>query len=238
MGIVTKLFQKIPFASAKNVKQGKQVSQILRIVLNQQDASFIDVGCHKGEVLKLALKFAPKGEHFAFEPIPAYYEKLIPDFQTYVNLYNVAISNFTGETEFNYVESNPSLSGIKERDYPKTEKINKITVKVETLDHYLKDLQSLDLIRIDVEGGEFDLLDGAKLSIFKFKPHILFEHQQGAADYYRNNPDKMWDILVEQLGMKINTLSGFLNKSKNITASHFRLLFETGQETYFIAYFD
>lgn len=238
MGIVTKIFEKIPFAYTKNVKQGKQVAQILKIVLNQEDASFVDVGCHKGDVLKLALKFAPKGEHYAFEAIPAYYEKLVPDYQTYVNLYNVAITNFSGETEFTFVESNPSLSGIKERDYPKTEKINKIKVKADTLDHYLKDAHSLDLIRIDVEGGEFDVLDGAKLSIFKFKPHILFEHQQGAADYYRNNPDKMWDILVAQLGMKINTLGGFLSKSKNITASHFRLLFETGQETYFIAYFD
>jgi hypothetical protein len=88
MGIVGKIFDKMPFAFTKNVKQGRQVAQILKKVLDSHEASFVDVGCHKGEVLKMALQIAPKGEHFAFEAIPAFYEKLIPDYQTYVNLFN------------------------------------------------------------------------------------------------------------------------------------------------------
>ena len=89
-----------------------------------------------------------------------------------------------------------------------------------------------------MEGGEFEVIDGAQRIIFKHKPVILFEHIQGAAEYYQNNPQKMWQILVNQLGMKVNTMKGFLEQQKPFTLSHFKLLFETGQETYFIAYFD
>ena len=238
MGIVDKIFGKIPFALTKKVRQGKIVIAVLKDVLTEEESSFVDVGCHKGEVLKIALRIAPKGEHFAFEAIPNYFEKLKPEFGNYVNLFNIAVTNFTGETEFNYVESNPSLSGIKERDYPKSEKINKLKLKTETLDNLLNDAINLDLIRIDVEGGEYDVIDGAKRVIFKHKPCILFEHQQGAADHYGNGPDRMWDLLVGQLGMKINTLTGYLKKHKAFTKSHFKLLFDTGQEINFIAYFD
>jgi FkbM family methyltransferase len=238
LSLVDKIFGKVPFAFTKNLKHGKLIAQVLKIVLDKEESSFVDVGCHKGGVLKIALRIAPKGEHFAFEAIPHYYEKLKPEFQNYVNLYNLAITNYEGESEFNFVESNPKLSGFKKRDYPKTEKVIPINVPTNSLDNLLKDAVSIDLIRIDVEGAEWDVLDGAKRTIFKHKPHILFEHIQGAADHYQNGPDKMWELLVGQLGMKINTLTGFLKKQKAFTKAHFKLLFNTGQETYFITYFD
>lgn len=238
MGLVSKIFPGFGFKSLSDIKQGKSVGQILQRVLNKEDATFVDVGCHRGEILKMALKLSPKGEHYAFEAIPVYYEKLLKEFGNTVILKNCAITNFVGETTFNFVESNPMFSGIKKRDYPKSEKIVELTIPTNTLDNILKDCPNLDLMRIDVEGAEFDVIDGAKRVIFQHKPHILFEHQEGAAGYYQNSPDKMWDLLVTQLGMQINTLKGYLDRQKPFTAAHFRLLFETGQETFFIAYFD
>lgn len=37
----------------------------------------IDVGCHEGQVLDIFLKIAPHGNHFAFEPVPYLFEKLV-----------------------------------------------------------------------------------------------------------------------------------------------------------------
>ena len=185
----------------------------------------------------MALKLAPKGEHFAFEAIPVYYDRLEKEFGKTVNLRHCAITNYVGETTFNYVESNPMFSGIKKRDYPKSEKISQMVIRTNTLDNALQDCPNIDLIRIDVEGAEYDVIDGAKRTIFEHQPVVLFEHQEGAAGYYENGPDKMWDILVDQLGMKLNTLQGFIEDKKPFTAAHFRLLFETGQETFFVAYF-
>jgi FkbM family methyltransferase len=232
------MITKIPFGYSKKVKQGREVAMALKKALKTTESVFIDVGCHKGAVLDLALKIAPKGDHYAFEAIPAFYEKLIPKFENFVYLKNTAITNYIGETEFTVVESNPSLSGIKERDYPKSEKIVKIKLKANTLDNALSDCQEVDVIRVDVEGGEFEVIDGAKGIIFKHKPIIMFEHQQGAADYYKNGPDKMWNLVVDQLGMKIFTLSGYINRKKEINKSHFKLLFDTGQETLFVASYE
>lgn len=238
MGLVSKIFPGLAFRSLQDVKQGKSVGKILSEVLTKKDSAYIDVGCHKGEILKMALKLAPEGEHFAFEAIPVYYKRLEKDFGNTVNLKHSAITNFVGETSFNYVESNPMFSGIKRRDYPKSEKITQLTIPTNTLDNALKDCPNIDLIRIDVEGAEYDVIDGGKRIIFEHQPVILFEHQEGAAGYYENSPDKMWELLVGQLGMKLNTLKGFIENTKPFTASHFRLLFETGQETFFVAYFN
>ncbi|MCB9194838.1 MAG: FkbM family methyltransferase [Flavobacteriales bacterium] len=235
---MSKIFPGFSFNSLSDIKQGKAVGQILQKVLKRDDATYIDVGCNRGEILKMALKLAPKGEHYAFEAIPLFYERLVKDLGNTVIIKNCAVTNYVGETVFNFVESNPMFSGIKKRDYPKSEKIIELTIPTNTLDNLLKDCPNVDLIRIDVEGAEYDVLDGAKRTIFEHKPHILFEHQEGAAGYYNNGPDKMWNLLVDQLGMQINTLSGFLNRQKPFTPSHFRLLFETGQESFFIAYFD
>ena len=236
-GIWKNIVTKIPFSFVKKIKQGMEVTEVLKQTLKVPEAVFIDVGCHKGEVLDVALKIAPKGDHYAFEAIKGYYDKLIPKYKNYVYLKNCAITNFIGETEFTHVSSNPKLSGIKERDYPKNEKIEKIVVKTNTLNNALVNCLRVDLIRIDVEGAEYRVLDGAKDIIFKHKPSILFEHQQGAADYYKNNPDKMWDMLVNQLGMNIQTLQGFIDKKKPFTKSHFQLLFDTGQDIYFVAFY-
>jgi FkbM family methyltransferase len=229
------MIAKIPFGYTKKVKQGREVAMALKKALDTPESVFIDVGCHRGAVLNLALKIAPKGDHYAFEAIPAFYEKLIPKFKNFVYLKNTAITNYIGETEFTVVESNPALSGIKERDYPKSEKIVKIRVATNTLDNALSACEEVQVIRIDVEGGEYDVIDGAKKIIFKHKPIIMFEHQQGAADYYKNGPEQMWDLIVDQLGMKLFTLSGYVNSKKEMTESHFKLLFETGQETLFVA---
>lgn len=229
MGLVSKIFPGLAFRSLHDIKQGKLVGQILEKVLTEETSAYIDVGCHRGEILKMALKLAPKGEHFAFEAIPVYYYRLSKAFGEMVNLRHCAVTNYVGETSFNYLESNPMFSGIKKRDYPKSEKILEITIPTNTLDKALKDCPNIDLIRIDVEGAEFDVIDGAK--------RIIFEHQIGAAGYYENGPDKMWSVLVDQLGMKLNTLKGYVDNRKEFTASHFRLLFETGQETFFVAYF-
>jgi FkbM family methyltransferase len=237
MGLVSKIFPGLAFRSLHDVKQGKSVGQILAKVLTEETSAYIDVGCHKGAILKMALKLAPKGEHFAFEAIPVYYDRLEKEFGKTVNLRHCAITNYVGETTFNYVESNPMFSGIKKRDYPKSEKISQMVIRTNTLDNALQDCPNIDLIRIDVEGAEYDVIDGAKRTIFEHQPVVLFEHQEGAAGYYENGPDKMWDVLVDQLGMKLNTLQGFIEDKKPFTAAHFRLLFETGQETFFVAYF-
>lgn len=46
-----------------------QTTKILKKLL-KIDSNCIDVGCHKGSILDEILRFAPEGQHYAFEPLP------------------------------------------------------------------------------------------------------------------------------------------------------------------------
>lgn len=234
---VRSILSKIPVSFNKTIRTDKFTQQVVKKVLSQDTSSLVDVGSHKGDVLKLALKYAPKGEHYGYDPIPSFYAKLEKEYKNYLNLQQIAITDKTGEETFYFVESNPSFSGLKKRIYPKNEKITELYVKTDTLDNLLVEAPRIDLIKIDVEGAEYKTIYGAQTIIFKHHPVLLFEHSAGAAEFYDTNSDKMWGLLVEQLGMKINTTKGFLANSKPFTRSHFKLLFETGQELFFVAHF-
>jgi FkbM family methyltransferase len=235
---VRNILLKLPGTFNKSMRQNKLAMEVLKKVLSVESASYVDVGFHKGELLKYALKIAPKGEHYGFDPLPVFYSKLKKEIQQYVTLNEVAVSNKEGEDVFFYVESNPAFSGLKKRLYPKKEKITEIKVKTDTLDHLLVDATSIDLIKIDVEGGEYNVIEGGRNIIFKHKPVLLFEHCAGAAEFYNSACTRMWDLLVNQFGMQINTMQGFLNDVKPITKNQLQLYFETGQELFFVAYFD
>ena len=56
------------------------------------------------------------------------------------------------------------------------ENIHKIKIKTTTLDEELINEKRVDLIKIDVEGGEFAVLKGSEKIINKFHPVIIFEH--------------------------------------------------------------
>jgi len=205
----------------------------MQIVL-EHNSTFIDVGSHKGEVLSKALKIAPKGKHYAFEPIPQIHKKLDKRYGQYCDVKNIGLSDHFGETSFNHVVSNPAYSGIKQRTYPKKEKIEEITIQVDTLDNQLFDQERIDMIKIDVEGGELDVLKGAVKILNKFHPVIVFEHGKGAAEYYETTPQEVFTFLDEQ-HYNIFTLKAFIENTERLTKDEFISLFNSNKEYYFLA---
>ena len=69
------IIKKIPIRFTSNQKYDAQTKRIMNIVV-ERHSTFVDVGCHKGEVLSKALKIANVGKHFAFEPIPSEFSKV------------------------------------------------------------------------------------------------------------------------------------------------------------------
>ena len=101
-----------------NIRYDNQTNKIMKIVL-EADSTFIDVGCHKGEVLDQAIQFSPIGRHFGYEPIPDLYSNLSKSMKKTVKLKIYAIADFVGQSEFHHVVSNPAYSGIKKDLTPK-----------------------------------------------------------------------------------------------------------------------
>ena len=229
------IIKKIPIRFTSNQKYDAQTKRIMNIVL-ERHSTFVDVGCHKGEVLSKALKIANVGKHFAFEPIPSEFSKVNSKFGNICSVKNLAIGNKTGKTTFNYVTSNPAYSGIKKRAYPKDEKVVEIEVPIDTLDNQLLNEERVDLIKIDVEGGEFDVLKGGVQLLRKFQPVIIFEYGLGAADFYNSSPGEFFEFL-EKHNYCIYTLHNFIENLVYLTKEEFTSLYTSNQEYYFLATF-
>ncbi|MCQ2303836.1 MAG: FkbM family methyltransferase [Bacteroidales bacterium] len=218
----------------QNLKYDRLTKAIMRTHLSS-DSNCIDVGCHKGEILEMMLKYAPNGCHFAFEPIPYLFDDLKHKFQGKATIYPYALSDEKGTTTFNLVKNAPAYSGIKQRHYdidnPNIEIIN---VEKEALDNLLGDTP-IDFIKIDVEGGEFGVLKGAKDILKKNLPIILFECGKGASDYYGTQPVDLFNYLTEEIGLRIFTLEEFIKNGKHLNQTEFADCFESQKEYYFTA---
>lgn len=233
---IKQLVKKIPIAFTKNQQYDKQTLQIIQKVC-KAGSNCIDIGAHKGEVLDQMLKYAPNGQHYAFEPIPMLYDKLKEKYKdSNCIVSDIALSNKKGTSSFNYVISNPSYSGLVKRKYDREdEKDTLIEVKTDLLDAVLPPNYHPHLMKIDVEGGELLVMEGAKETIAKYKPVIIFEHGLGASDFYGSTPVKVFTLLTE-CGLKISRMVDWLHGKSPLTREQFSNIYAKNSDYYFIAH--
>jgi len=218
----------------RNLRYDRLTYRVLKKVL-KPDSLCVDIGAHKGEVLEWMLNLAPKGQVAAFEPIPYLANDLRKKFENRVVIHEIALSDQTGEAEFQVVKNAPAYSGFKQRTY-KTENpdIEVIKVKTNRLDSYFENQTFPALIKIDVEGAEYQVIKGCE-GIFKSSsPVLLFEFGLGAANHYDTLPENMF-ALLHSYNLKIYTLQGFLSNTKPLNKSQFCEHFQTNSEYYFVA---
>ncbi len=201
----------------------------------RSDSNTIDVGCHKGEVLEWMIQFAPKGNHWGFEPIPSMAQKLKEKFLSpQVSIKELALSDNNEKTTFHWVKNAPAYSGIKQRTYalehPEIEHIN---VQCARLDDVC-DLNKVDLIKIDVEGGEWQVLQGSKAIIARDQPDIIFEFGKGASEFYHTTPQMMFDFF-DNMGYQVHPLNKYWRESTGLSKEEMETCFETGSAYYFFA---
>lgn len=219
----------------KNLKYDRLTKAIMKKHI-QKDYNCIDIGCHKGEILNLMLKYSPNGKHYAFEPIPYLYDEIKLKFGKKAVIYPYALSNTNGKTTFQLVKNAPAYSGLKKRQYAiKNPEIDEIEVEVKTLDDIISLKDKIDFIKIDVEGGEFEVLKGAQRTLNKNKPITLFECGKGASDYYGTKPEEIFEYITNEVGLKVFTLKAFIKNRNALRLNEFVQHFETNSEYYFVA---
>jgi len=231
-----KWLKRIPFPITKNHRYDLEAKKVLKKVLTPQ-SNCLDVGCHEGEFIDLFLKYAPKGQHIGFEPLPDFYQRLTKNYPSNCQFYKVALSDSAGESTFNYVISNPAYSGLQKRKYDKKgERDTSITVQKEQLDSLLPKDLVVNFIKIDVEGGEYQVLKGAVQTIKKYQPIIIFEHGIGAADVYGTTPEMLYNLLTETCKMQVSLMSNWLKGQAAMDKATFCKHFYEGLDYYYIAY--
>jgi len=233
--ILREIFISLHLDLTKNLKYDRLTRKILKKYL-KKNYNCIDVGCHKGEILNLILKYSPDGEHYAFEPLPHLYKELENKYKDKAKTFPYALSDKNGETTFQYVKNAPAYSGIKRRRYDiANPEIEEIKVELKTLDEVISLNKKIHFIKIDVEGGEFGVIKGAKNLLKNNHPVVLFECGKGASDYYGTTPIDLYNFITDKIGMEIYTLKSFLKNKKPLNANEFVNYFDSNEEYYFIA---
>jgi FkbM family methyltransferase len=171
------------------------------------DATYVDVGTNRGQVLEEAVRVAPAGRHLAFEPIPALAAQIASAFPG-VECRQLAVGASAGVAEFCHFTQMDGWSGLRrspkvsdERGHPQY-----ISVTVSTLELELAGMTP-SVIKIDVEGAELDVLEGGRAVLREARPIVIFEHVADAAALYGAAPEGMWDLLSE-LGYSIFSVTG------------------------------
>ncbi len=177
-----------------------------------------DVGAHAGRhAFEMARLVGPQGRVHMFEPLPQMQahlrEKVAADplLGRVTILYPYALSNVGGVTEFCVATDALAYSGIRERHYDSPTGVERIRVEVRRLDDVLASVPALDYIKIDTEGAEWDVLQGAAQLIARFRPVVTFEFGENSYAAYGVDPARVhaffvangylvFDILGRELG--------------------------------------
>jgi FkbM family methyltransferase len=158
----------------------------------------IDVGAHMGYyTIKLGSKVGPMGRLHAFEPNPEVnavcWENIkINGLFTHTTLYKFALGDFTAQSTLTRSNSNmasANLIGDQDADYS-------VCVDVKRIDDVIPSDRPIDLIKLDAEGYEKRILDGAIESL-KRSPHCAIMIELGLERWERSAP---LSNLVESCG--------------------------------------
>lgn len=123
-----------------------------------ENSVVLDLGFYKGQFSNFIYNFY-KSNIYAYEGVPSVYEKYKKNIinNEKINLFNYGLSNRNYETKISFNEDASSIYQINDKNF---EIIKLFDFKDEVLKLNIK---NIDLIKINIEGGEYDLFD----SIFK-----------------------------------------------------------------------
>jgi FkbM family methyltransferase len=221
-------------AAEQNDRYDEEAAAVMRRVLTD-GSNCLDVGAHSGSILRVMLSIATHGRHMAFEPLPHFAAELRRDFPQ-VQVYEVALSDTSGDTTFEYVVSNPAYSGLRRRQYDRpNEEVQTIRVPTARLDDLIPNDLSVAFIKIDVEGGELQVLRGGLATLRRCRPFVVFEHGRGAAESYGTTPAAVYAVFA-QCGLQVSLMQRWLAGKPPLTRSEFIEHFDRARDFYFLAH--
>lgn len=183
----------------KIVIDPRQEPRVQRFLYSKEGRVFVDIGAAKG---LYSLLLSDNFERiYAFEPEPISFKLLTENIKkwkkTNIKSYKVAIGHFNGTVTFNLGTQNKDRT-LKEpwrgstiltkeewRDYIGGQKLSvqfktSIQSKIYTLSEFFKDKETeIDLIKIDTEGAEFKILDGADKILSRINSWLIEIHLKG-----------------------------------------------------------
>jgi len=136
----------------------------------------LDIGAHVGQFSQQVKRFNPEADIIMIEANPncePYLNKLDIPYQM------IALSKEKGEAELFVEKVNEIGTGAslyrENTEYYADDKFDTVRVQLDSLDNlnYFED-QFIDLVKLDVQGAEYDILEGGRKTITR-SGHVLIE---------------------------------------------------------------
>ena len=192
--------------------------EVVKFINNKKRLVIFDVGCYRGIFAKTILNLIGRKKHkFYLFDINKKVKKYIQNLINFNNFYynEIALSNKNGKANYNYnnffESAGSSLSNIVKNDtrwnfsrrllltffFYKTKNFTKYKVKTMTLDNFVKKkkINSIDILKIDIEGSEYELLKGAKNTLKRNKIKIILVEIIDKKNSYKKKEKKIINLL-------------------------------------------
>jgi len=204
----------------------KEDTQYLKSII-KNDWNIIDIGANIGYYSMLFAKYARDGNIYAIEPIEYHCNMIklsawMNDFNN-INFYQNIVSD--REQEFDFcISEDGAFSSIIDTNRVKTEKKVKVTSLV--IDRFIDEIKKdIDLLKIDAEGAEKLILNGAIESLKNRKiKRVMIEMYDLNFKLYNTSCEEIDSIFKSygyesyfvQDSKKIDYSSDFSNRSLNV----------------------
>jgi len=159
-------------------RRGRKGEKEVRLLaaLVEAGRTAIDIGANKG-VYSYVLSPICR-QVMAFEPNPKMFHLLIKSVPANVETFEVALSNAAGEADLILpIQRSGRFSNqgatLQAKKIDGGKEFETLTVTQKPLDSY--DFQDISFIKIDVEGFELEVIQGAKETLARERPNLLVE---------------------------------------------------------------
>lgn len=193
---------------------------------------FVDAGANIGmHTLAAARAVGEKGRIFAFEPFPATHDLLrktvwMNGFSSMVETYQVAVSNRTGSEALHLgsTSGHHSLYPLPSSGLPAMAPVEVPLMRIDdVVGHDIK----VDLIKIDVEGAELEVVEGAASAIAR-NPEIALIVEFGISHLRRTeHMTADWLRQFHDLGLTYNAIDPETGAISEISLSELESSFST-----------
>jgi FkbM family methyltransferase len=112
--------------------------------------------------------------------------------------HNEGLGNVPGIMEMEHHPNNAGHNCIVTEDRKAKTKYDLHQVQVKTLDSY--NMEEVDIIKIDCEGYEYPILQGAEQTIRRCRPIVQLEIVESQCTKFGYTPDDMWNFFINTIG--------------------------------------
>ncbi|CAN5339261.1 N/A [soil metagenome] len=145
--------------------------QVQKNIIKKKNPIIFDIGANTGSITAKYLEYFPAAHIYAFEPFPNSFEHLVNRHKSNANITCIekAVASTNGSREF-FVNKNVDTNSLlrpQKTGLSSDEQVSNIsTIKVDTivLDEFCRtaNIPYIDILKMDIQGGEFDALQGLK----------------------------------------------------------------------------